>query len=129
MNRKQLAQELVKTAKGLVAGDEWMDKNTYAFAKQVAGVMKRERNVRVTGVSNNRIDFVHQPNLLVSVPLVLTMMEFGYPPDSESVNGEIFSEKERGFRIPGGTTTKRDPNEFWNNAKDSLNDILTRAGV
>lgn len=127
--QREAVKQLLAMAKKLIAGDEWADKNTYAFAKEVANVMKRDHQIKVTRVNDNRIDFIHSPNFLVSVPLVLTMTEFGYPPESESVNGDIFSEKVTGFRIPGGTTRKRDPQEFWKSAKDILNDILERAGA
>lgn len=124
-----VASELVRVARCLAAGDEWVDEGTVAFAKEVAAVMKRDRRFKVRRVSGNRIDFVHSPNLLVSVPLVLTMAEFGRPPSSESVNGTIFSENVANFRISGGTTRRRDPEEFWGSAKGLLEDILNEAGV
>jgi hypothetical protein len=64
---------------------------------------------------------------LISVPLVLELMEFGFGGTSESVNGRIFSEKVRNFRIPGGYTRTRDPRELWKKAKEMLEDIMRRA--
>jgi len=123
-----IAHELVRAAKQILAGDEWMDEKTYAFAKEVANVIRRDREYKVTSVKDNKIYFVHSPNLLVSVPLVLELMEFGYD-KSESVNGTIRSEKVTNFRIPGGYTTTRNPKELWDKAKETLRDILNEAGV
>jgi 2'-5' RNA ligase len=130
-------RELLQIAKNVIAGDEWMDEKTYAFTKEVAKVMQRDKQVDVVRVNKNRIDFIHSPDFLTSVKLVLTMMEFGYlgagdgsdedEPTYESVNGSIFSEEVSTFRIPGGFTKKRDPVEFWKNARESLDDIIRRA--
>ena len=125
MNREMIASELLKVAKDLVAGDEWVDDDTKAFAKEVASVMKSDRDIAGVKVSGNKIKFVHVPNLVVAVPLVLELKEFGYE-ESESVNGTIFSEKVSNFRIPGGYTRDRDPKELWKKAKDSLEDVIRR---
>lgn len=123
-----------RVAKQVVAGDEWFDKQTEIFTKQLIGVMKRDPSIKVTGVKDNRVRFTHSPNILVNVPLVLEVMEFGYlgagdgsdedEPTYESLNGTIFSEEITRFRIPGGTTNKRDPVEFWKTAMDSLDEII-----
>lgn len=126
---KTIAREIARVARMVAAGDEWADDATFAFVNDLAKVMSRDRTMEVQRVRGNRIDFVHSPNFLVSVPLVLTVTEFGYPPTSESLNGTMFSEQVRNFRIPGGTTRRRDPVEFWKNAKDSLDDVLKRAGM
>ena len=125
MNRKMIAAELLKVARDLTAGDEWVDDNTKAFAKEVASVMKSDRDILGVKVSGNKIKFVHVPNLVVAVPLVLELKEFGYE-ESESVNGTIFSEKVSNFRIPGGYTRDRNPKELWKKAKDSLEDVIRR---
>jgi len=133
-NYRQLIRFLSKTgafqtkriARKPVAGDEWADEQTSAFAKEVARVMNSDRDIASARASGNRIDFVHSPSPLISVPLVLELMEFGYD-TSESVNGRIFSEKVRNFRIPGGTTRKRDPKELWKSGKALLEDVMRRA--
>jgi hypothetical protein len=124
MNEKRIAE---KVARSYVAGDEWTDKETDEFAKEVARVMGSDKDVASARAKGNRIDFVHSPSLLISVPLVLELQEFGYDGVSESVNGMIFSEKVRNFRIPGGYTRDRDAKELWKRAKDSLEDIMRRA--
>ena len=135
----KISKIAAKVAKQVIAGDEWFDKQTEEFVKQLIGVMKRDHTIRVTGVNRNRIRFTHSPNILVHVPLVLEVMEFGYlgardgsdeddgKPAYESLNGTIFSEEVAAFRIPGGTTNKRDPVEFWKTAKDSLDEIIRMA--
>lgn len=121
-----------EAAKGLVAGDEWVDEKTEAFVRELAKVMSRDPDLEDVKAVKGKVRFVHVqkggmfgPNY---VPLVLDVKEFGYPPNSESLNGTIYSEKVRGFRIPGGFTKTRDPMGFWKEAKDSLMDIIRRAG-
>jgi len=116
-----------KVASSRVAGDEWVDKETEEFAKQVARVMNSDSDIASARASGNKIDFVHSPSPLITVPLVMELQEFGFGGESESVNGRIFSEEVRNFRIPGGYTRKRDPKELWKHAKDSLVDIMRRA--
>ena len=89
-------------------------------------MMGRDRAVDVTGVQGNRISFAYTV-LLSRMPMVMTVMEFGYPPDSESLNGTITSPSNTQFRIPGGTTRTRNPREFWREAKKLLVYIFQQA--
>jgi len=122
-----LTKVMEKKVASRVAGDEWADEQTAAFAKEVARMMAADRDIASARASGNRIDFVHSPSPLISVPLVMELMEFGYAGQSESVNGMIFSEKVRNFRIPGGYTRTRDAKELWKRGKDNLEDIMRRA--
>ena len=110
------------------AGDEWSDEKTHAFAEQLSQIMNQDDDVRVSSVENNKIYFEHF-HKSQRVPLVLEIMEFGYGDQSESLNGRIYSEEVAAFRIPGGTTRTRSPEEFWKSAKNNLEDIMKRAGV
>jgi len=123
------ALALARTAKELVAGDEWFDENTEEFVRELVFVMKGDRNVDAPRADGNKVrfDYVQSGFLGSNVKLVLRVMEFGYGGQSESLNGTIYSEKVRNFRIPGGTTRQRDARELWRSAKDVLEDIIARA--
>ena len=125
MDKRKIVREMKIAAK--IAGDEWVDEQTEEFAKELARVMASDRDILSAKASRNRIDFVHSPSPLITVPLVLELKEFGMGGVSESVNGTIFSENVRNFRIPGGFTRKRDPKEHWKEAKDTLEGIMRRA--
>jgi hypothetical protein len=117
----RIASRLVK------AGDEWVDDETNAFAKELAKVMKSDKSVGRVGVRGNVIQFTFSPTILVEVPMDMTIKEFGYGEKSESVNGTITSPEQSSFRLPGGYTRTRDPKKMWKRAKENLMDIFKRA--
>jgi len=127
MNRKALVRELAIVAKVLLAGDEWVDAGTIEFSKELAKVMKSDRDIDDADAEAGTVRFSYSPNILVSIPLVLRLTEFGFGGVSESVNGMIYSEEVRAFRVPGGFTNKRDARELWRKAKVNLLDIMRRA--
>jgi len=127
MREQRVAAELLKLAKDLIAGDEWSDKGTQEFVKELANVMKSDRVVGGVKAKGNRVEFNYVPGLFVVVPLVMEVMEFGYDGESESLNGMVFSEKDKRFRVPGGYTRDRNPKELWQQAKKNLIDIMRRA--
>lgn len=127
---KTIARELVRVARMVAAGDEWVDDKTLEFVKELVAVMKSDRDVDAPRADHNKVRFNHVQHGLFGpfgVPLVLDVMEFGYGDESESLNGTIYSEKQRNFRIPGGFTRTRDPKELWAKAKEMLEDIIARA--
>lgn len=127
-NTRRSAKELLVLAKEMVAGDEWMDEKTFDFARAVAQAMRRTRGVRLQNVSRNVVRFTYSPDPFTpAVPLHLTLMEFGYGDQSESVNGTITSPSHSGFVVPGGFTKSRNPDELWKLGKQSLDEIIEMA--
>ena len=124
--RKKSSDKIERIAKRIMAGDEWRDEHTIAFTKEVAKAMK-SNGIRVVKVVDSDIHFVYQPTILTNVPLMIRLMEFGYPPDSESVNGTITSPENHSFVVPGGFTRNRDAKELWHEAKKSLDEIFRMA--
>jgi hypothetical protein len=128
--QREAIKQLVAIAKTLVAGDEWVDDNTYLFVKALAKEMSRDPAIKITKVEFEHINFEFSI-MLATIPLVMRVQEFGYLGEeevtSESLNGDIYSEKNRSFRIPGGTTRKRDPKEFWQGARKMLLEIFEQA--
>ena len=128
-------------AKSVVGGDEWADSKTEQFVGELAGVMRRDRNVKIIRVRKNMIWFAYRI-ALAQIPLVMRVMEFGYLGSEEneelsiendeaatyeSLNGTITSEENSSFMIPGGFTRNRDPNELWKEAKKNLIEIFQMA--
>ena len=112
-----------------VAGDEWADENTEAFVKDLARVMKSDRAVGKAVARGNEVHFTFSPTIMTSIPMVMTVREFGYDGESESLNGTITSPGNSTFRVPGGFTRDRDPKAMWKRGKGMLVDIFERAMV
>jgi hypothetical protein len=121
-----MAGEMAAARKS-IAGDEWVDGETMMFAREVAKAMMADRDVDAAEAEGHTVRFVYRPSLLVSIPLVLSLTEFGRGNVSESVEGTIRSEEVRGFRIPGGFTKSRDARELWRRGKANLADVMRRA--
>jgi len=121
-----VARVTERVAKSVIAGDEWVDDGTIAFVKELAKVMGRNRSVRVTEVNRNviKFDFTFGP---ATASLEMEVKEFGYPPHSESVNGDISAPGNARFRVPGGYTRDRDPVEMWKRGLQNLTEILEMA--
>jgi len=111
------------------AGDEWADERTYEFVAGLLEVMSADPQVDGAGPGRsgrNVIEF----NYSVEgrwVELDMTVREFGYGNESESLNATITSPINERFRIPGGFTRSRNPQEMWVEAKKSIDEIFRMA--
>ena len=119
------SKELLKIAKLIQAGDEWIDDKTVEFVKQLSFVMDRDNDVSLVKVAKNKIYFTFHIKM-VGINLIYEIKEFGHGNDSESLNGDIRSD-ENHFFIPGGYTRTRDPNEMWEKGKKNLVEVFEMA--